>query len=386
MDALETTGPLAGVRVVEFAGLAPVTVAGMVLSDLGADVVRVDRLHHAADTDANDLRRGRRSICLDLKHGDGLAVATRLIERSDLLIEAYRPGVMERLGLGPDVAHDLNPGLIYGRLTGWGQTGPFAHAAGHDITYLALTGALYPIGPADRPPTPPLNYVADMGGGAMFLLLGLLAALHERQTSGIGQVVDAAMVDGVTILAGSLLRARADGNWRAARGANVLDGGAPFYGSYECRDGGFIAVGAIEPEFYATFVVGLGFQLDELPAQHDHEQWPDTRKRFAERIAQRSRAEWEQTFEGSDACVAAILTLDEAPDHPQIAHRAAYTKVDGRLQASPAPKFARTPGAIRGPSPRRGAHTRELLAELGWDDAAREALIRAGAAHDDREA
>ncbi|HEX4257079.1 MAG TPA: CaiB/BaiF CoA-transferase family protein, partial [Streptosporangiaceae bacterium] len=288
----EPGGPLAGVTVLEFAGLTPVSVAGMLLAGMGADVIRVDRRDHPADSPANTLRRGRRSIVLDLKHPDGVRVARRLAAAADVLIEGYRPGVMERLGLGPQALQPDNPRLIYGRLTGWGQDGPCAMMAGHDITYLALTGALYPIGPAGGPPVPPLNYVADLGAGTMFLLTGVLAALHERHGSGRGQVVDAAMVDAVPTLAATVLRARATGEWHDQRGANGFDGGAPFYRAYTCRDGGYLAVGAFEPQFYQRFVAGLGFDPSRLPPQWDRASWPEVGARFEARIATRTRDEW----------------------------------------------------------------------------------------------
>lgn len=359
-------GPLAGLTVLEFAGLGPITVAGMLLSDMGARVIRVDRRHHAADDASNLVRRNRDSIVLDLKHPSALEIAQALVDISDVLIEAYRPGVMERLGLGPEEVHAQNPAVVYGRLTGWGQDGPLAATAGHDITYLALTGALHPMGPADRPPTPPMNYVADMGAGAMLLVVGILAALHERQHSGLGQVVDAAMVDGVGLLASSMLRALADGSWSNRRGTNVIDGGAPFYTTYECADGEFVAVGAIEPAFYQTFVELLGLDIEALPDQMDRSHWPETTAAFQEALMTRTRAEWAEVFRGSDACVAPVMRPDEAPHHPHMRARSAFFDHGGAWHPSPAPKLDRTPLAVRRAAPARGAHTEELLLELGW--------------------
>jgi len=373
-------GPLSDIRVVEFAGLAPISVGGMILSDLGAEVIRVDRRDHSADTHANTLRRGRKSISLDLKHPDGLQIAKQLVGEADVLLEAYRPGVMERLKLGPKEMLDLNPGLVYGRLTGWGQTGPIAHAAGHDITYLALTGALYPLGPADGPPTPPMNYVADMAGGVMFLITGVLSALHERARSSKGQVVDAAMINGVPMIAASVLRALAEGTWRGERGGHVLDGSAPFYRCYECQRGGYIAVGAIEPEFYAQFVDGLGFALDDLPPQRDRATWPAVTEQFAARIRQRSRAEWERQFEGTDACVAPVLSFTEAPHHPQMMARGAFVDVNGTWQPAPVPTLSRTPQQAGDQPPLRGQHTVEILQTLGRSEAEIKELLSSGAA------
>lgn len=357
--------PLAGLTVVEFAGLGPITVAGMMLSDLGARVIRVERRHHPADDVSNLARRNRASIVLNLKHKAAVAVARDIVGTSDVLIEAYRPGVMERLQLGPEDIKQQNPSLIYGRLTGWGQSGPLASTAGHDITYLALTGALYPIGPADRPPTPPMNYVADMGAGAMLLVVGILAALQERQRSGLGQVVDAAMVDGVALLLSSVLRSLADGSWSNVRGNNILDGGAPFYTTYECSDGGFIAVGAIEPAFYQSFVELLGLDIEMLPNQMDRSEWPQLTAIFQEVVRTRARAEWEEIFGDSDACVAPVLQPGEAPLHPHIQARAAYFKHNDVWHPSPAPKFDRTPLEVTCSSPERGANTDDILLEIG---------------------
>jgi alpha-methylacyl-CoA racemase len=371
--------------VAEFAGLTPVSVAGMLLAGMGADVIRVDRREHPADATGNTLRRGRRSIVLDLKRPEAVQVARRLAGRADVLIEGYRPGVMERLGLGPETLLADNPGLVYGRLTGWGQDGPCAQMAGHDITYLALTGALYPVGPADSPPVPPLNYVADLGAGTMFLLAGVLAALYERSVSGRGQVVDAAMVDAVPTLAATVLRARATGEWSDRRGVNGFDGGAPFYRAYACSDGGYIAVGAFEPQFYARFTEGLGFDPGSLPAQWDRPSWPGVSACFEARIRTRTRDEWAATFGGTDACVAAVLTFAEAPLHPHMAAREAFSQVDGHWQPGPAPKLDRTPLRAPGIAPVRGADTRPVLGELGLSAEQIQDLLDRGAAAEDPE-
>jgi alpha-methylacyl-CoA racemase len=287
---------------------------------------------------------------------------------------------MERLGLGPETLLPDNPGLVYGRLTGWGQAGPCAAMAGHDITYLALTGALYPVGPADGPPVPPLNYVADLGAGTMFLLAGVLAALYERSVSGRGQVVDAVMVDAVPTLAATVLRARATGEWQDQRGANGFDGGAPFYRAYTCRDGGYIAVGAFEPAFYARFVEGLGFDPASLPPQWDRPSWPSVSARFEARIRTRTRDEWEAIFSGTDACVAPVLTFAEAPRHPHMAAREAFCEVDGHWQPGPAPKLDRTPLRVPEAAPGRGADTCHVLRGLGLSAAEVRELLDSGAA------
>ena len=352
------SGPLANLRVIELAGLGPAPLAGQLLADLGADVIVVDRKAGPADpTDVN--RRGKRSIVLDLKSDDGREAILRLAERSDALIEGFRPGVMERLRLGPDDVAARAPRLVYGRMTGWGQDGPLSHTAGHDIGYLALTGALAAMGPPDRPRAP-INLAADYAGGTMFLLFGLLAALWERQTSGQGQTVDAAMVDGVPALMGLVHTMRARGQWRDEREANLLDGGAPFYRTYECADGRFVAVGPLEPQFFAELCAGLGVELE----QYDVAAWPDHHRRLEAVFAMRTRDEWAAAFEGTDACVAPVLRMGEAPAHPHMRARGTFMEGDV-LQAAPAPRFDRTPA----PPPREprapGADTDAVLAELG---------------------
>lgn len=373
-DRSAARGPLSGVRVVEIASLAPAPFAVTMLADLGADVVRVDRPddtdHHTAhDTDhppgpstsgrggptrsatVPTLSRSRRSVALDLKHPAAAEQVLALTDRADVLVEGFRPGVCERLGFGPDVACARNPRLVYGRMTGWGQDGPLAHRAGHDLTYLALSGALHPIGPAGQPPTPPLNYVADFGGGGMLLALGVVAALLERERSGRGQVIDAAMVDGAGLMTLLLHGMRAQGTWSDERGTNLLDGSAPFYSTYRCSDGGWLAVGALEPEFYAELLDGLGLTDADLPAQYDPAGWPVLRSRLAEVIAGRTRDEWAAVFAGSDACVAPVLAPAEAVTHPQSVARAAFVDVAGLVQPAPAPRFGRTPSPAPTPAP-----------------------------------
>jgi alpha-methylacyl-CoA racemase len=308
--------------------------------------------------------RGRRSVALDLKAPEAVAACLDLIARADVLVEGFRPGVMERLGLGPEAALARNPKLVYGRMTGWGQDGPLSQTAGHDIDYLSISGALSAIGTADKP-VPPLNLVADFGGGAMFLVMGVLAAVVHVRGGGEGQVVDAAMTEGAALLTTMFHGMRAAGIWSDRRAANLLDGGAPFYDTYRTADGGWLGVGCIEPQFYAEFVGKLEIDPETLPHQMDASQWPATKARFAEVIAGRTRAEWEAVFEGSDACVAPVLGLGEAAAHPHNVARQAFVEVDGVVQPGPAPRFSRTPGAVRSGTPAVGAHTAEVLREWG---------------------
>jgi alpha-methylacyl-CoA racemase len=336
-------GPLDGVRVLEFTGLAPAPFACMLLADLGADVVRVDRPGAGAAPDAEVLLRGRRhAVAADLKDPAAVAAVLALVERADVLIEGFRPGVMERLGLGPDVCLARNPRLVYGRITGWGQQGPLAQAAGHDIDYIALAGALHPIGERGGAPVPPINLLGDFGGGGMLVALGCLAALVERAVSGRGQVVDAAMVDGAALLSTYLYGMRARGLWGTERGTNLLDGGAPFYATYETGDGGHMAVGAIEPQFYAELISRLGLAEAGLPDQHDRERWDDLRAGLAKAFRSRTREEWTQIFDGTDACVSPVLALGEAEGHPHNVARGSFLDVAGIVQPAPAPRFART--------------------------------------------
>jgi len=342
-------GPLSGVRVLELAGLGAAPFAGMVLSDLGADVLRVDRGGRQDAAPDDPLNRGRRSVVLDLKSEAGLAVALRLADAADVLSEGFRPGVAERLGIGPQVCTARNPRLVYARMTGWGQHGTLSARAGHDINYIALAGALDPIGRAGGPPVPPLNLVGDFGGGGMLLALGVTAALWERERSGRGQVVDAAMVDGAALLTSFLHGLRGAGLWTDERGTNLLDGGAPFYDTYETADGRYMAVGALEPQFYALLLDGLGLSAAELPDQHDRTGWPVLRARFAAVFATRTRDDWAAHFADIDACVTPVLGLAEAPHHPHNAERGTFTAVGGLVQPAPAPRFSRTPAAVQRP-------------------------------------
>jgi len=377
--AQPATGPLTGVRVVELAGIGPGPLAGMLLADLGAEVILVDRpggpripLPSVSDVTS----RGKRRIVVDLKHPRGAEVVRRLAAGSDALIEGYRPGVAERLGVGPADCLAVNPALVYGRMTGWGQDGPLATTAGHDIGYIAVTGALHAIGRAGGPPQVPVNYLGDFAGGSMFLALGLVAGvLHARQT-GRGQVVDAAIVDGTAVLQAMTYSLLADGAWTDQRGVNVLDTGAPYYDVYETADGRHMAVGALETQFYAEFVRVLfapGDPPPGLPAQHDRAGWPELRHRFAGRFAELSREEWTKRFSGTDACVAPVRSLREAPADPHLAARGTYVTVDGVVQPAPAPRFSPSPDASSGAAPAGrisalGAHTRDVLTDAGFPD------------------
>ncbi len=344
------TGPLHGLRVLELAGIGPGPHAAMILADLGADVIRVERPSGGLEmtsADAPDvLARGRRRVAVDLKDPAGRDTVLALAELADVLLEGYRPGVTERLGVGPADCLARNPRLVYGRMTGWGQDGPLVQRAGHDITYLALSGALHAIGRAGERPVPPLNLVADFGGGSMLLVVGVLAALWERERSGRGQVVDAAMVDGASTLLAMVWSLLGAGAWADERGANLLDGGAPFYDTYTCADGGHVAVGALEPKFYAELLTGLGLAGEGLPQQYDRAGWPELRDRFAAVFATRTRDEWAAVFDGTDACVAPVLTLHEAPDHPHLAARSTLVESDGVRQPAPAPRFSRTSAEV----------------------------------------
>jgi alpha-methylacyl-CoA racemase len=362
-------GPLDGLRVVEFGGIGPGPHAAMLLADLGADVVRVERPAGGLQLLAPDARdwllRGRRSVAADLKDPAGRDTVLRLTDRADVVIEGFRPGVAERLGVGPEQTRARNPRLVYARMTGWGQDGPLAQRAGHDINYISLTGALHAFRTADSRPTPPLNLVGDFGGGSMFLVMGILAALFERQRSGEGQVVDAAMVDGTSVLMQMVWALRAQGIWRDEPASNLLDTGAPFYDTYACADGGYVAVGALEPQFYAALLAGLGLDATELPAQYDPAGWPVLRERFTAAFASRTRDEWTGVFGDTDACVTPVLSLAEAPEHPHVAARGTLVELDGVLQAAPAPRFSRSvPGTPTTP-PSPGGDTDAVLAE--WE-------------------
>jgi alpha-methylacyl-CoA racemase len=348
------TGPLAGLKVVELAGIGPGPHAAMILADLGADVVRIDRPSGGLKLGSPDVpdptQRGRRRVVADLKDQAGRETVLRLVEHADVLLEGYRPGVTERLGVGPEQCHARNPRLVYGRMTGWGQDGPFAARAGHDINYISLTGALHAVGRPGERPVPPLNLVGDFGGGSMLLVVGVLAALWETQRSGQGQVVDAAMVDGASLLVQMIWGFLAQKAWIDERGANLLDGHAPFYDTYTCSDGGHVAVGALEPQFYAALVAGLGLADAGLPQQYDRDSWPELRARFTETFATRTRDEWAALFAGTDACVTPVLAFGEVATHPHVAARRTVVENEGVPQAAPAPRFSRTTTRLPGPA------------------------------------
>jgi alpha-methylacyl-CoA racemase len=374
-------GPLDGIRVIEIASLAPAPFGCMILSDLGADVLRVDRADSCgpgAAAPVAPLSRGRRSVGINLKDPDGIELLLRLVESADVLVEGFRPGVTERLGFGPEACAARNPRLVYGRMTGWGQDGPLAPTAGHDIDYIAVSGALSLVGRAGERPVPPVNLLGDFGGGGMLLALGVLAALLERERSGLGQVVDAAMVDGSALLTSFVYGLRAAGAWQDARGVNLLDGGAPFYDTYQTADGGYVAVGALEPQFYAELLSGLGLSGADLPQQNDRAGWPVLRARFAEVFATRSRDEWAAVFAGSDGCVAPVLSPAEAPAHPHNASRGTFADVGGVVQPAPAPRFGRSAADPPSPPPRPGADTDAVLAGLGHTSAEIAALRASG--------
>jgi alpha-methylacyl-CoA racemase len=364
-------GPLHGLKVVELAGIGPGPFAAMLLADLGADVVRVDRAGPGSpltvDPRFDLLNRGKRSIAADLKQDRGRELVLALAERADALIEGYRPGVAERLGIGPAAALARNPKLVYGRMTGWGQDGPLAGSAGHDITYLAVSGALHPIGRAGGPPQVPANLLGDFGGGALYLVVGLLAALREAARTGRGQVVDAAITDGAAHLTTLLYGLSAAGQWRDERGVNLLDTGAPFYDVYPAADGRYLAVGALEPQFYAEFIRLLDPAAD-LPAQDDRARWPQLRAGIAAAFATRTQQEWAAVFEGTEACVAPVLSLTEAAGHPHLAGRGTFVERDGVVQPAAAPRFSATPAGPVGPPALPGAHTREVLTDWGLGD------------------
>jgi alpha-methylacyl-CoA racemase len=378
-------GPLDGIRIVEIAGIGPGPYGAMLLADLGADVIRIDRSSGvnsmgAADPNhppADILARGRRSLGVNLKDPDGVAAVLDLVAGADALIEGFRPGVMERLGLGPDVCMERNPKLVYGRMTGWGQEGPYAQAAGHDINYIALAGALEPLGRRGEQPTPPINLVGDFGGGGMLLAFGVCAALVEAARSGQGQVIDAAMVDGAASLMTMTWSFKHMGIWHDERGTNMLDTGAHFYDTYETADGKYVSVGSIEPQFYAELLRLTGLEGAELPRQMDRDAWPELKERVAAVFKAKTRDEWCEIMEHTDVCFAPVLAMDEAPHHPHIAERGTFTEVAGLVQPAPAPRFSRTPGAIERPPAHAGQHTDEVLAELGYDTE-RIAALRSG--------
>ncbi len=365
------SGPLAGIKVLEVAGIGPGPFCGMMLADMGAEIVRIDRADRVRGGDpakppSDVLARGRRSLAIDLKQAEGVEVVLRLVEQADVIIEGFRPGVMERLGLGPDVCLERNPRLIYGRMTGWGQEGPMAHAAGHDINYIALAGALEPIGRKGEKPTPPLNLVGDFGGGGMLLAFGIASALVERATSGKGQVVDAAMVDGAATLMGMFHSMVAMGIWNEERGTNLLDTGAHFYDVFETSDGKYVSIGSIEPQFYAELIEKIGLAGEDLPAQMDKSGWDGLKTRFEGIFKSKTRDEWCEIMEGSDVCFAPVLAMSEAADHPHIKHRKTFVESNGMLQPAPSPRFSRTVPELGRPAAHAGQHSKDVLESFGF--------------------
>ena len=375
-------GPLAGLRVVELQGIGPGPFCGMMLADMGAEIIRVDRsaaVGSGART-ADVLARGRKSIAVDLKNPQGVETVLKLVETADVLLEGFRPGVTERLGLGPDVCLERNPKLVYGRMTGWGQTGTMAHAAGHDINYISLSGVLHAIGEAGSRPTPPLNLVGDFGGGGMLLAFGIVAALYERGVSGKGQVIDAAMTDGSALLANSIFGLMGQGVWNHNRGSNLLDGGAHFYGTYETKDGRFVSIGSIEPQFYALLLEKTGLDQDpDLAKQMSRDDWPKLREKLAAVLATKTRDEWDEIMLGTDICYAPILNFDEAVAHPHNQARNTFVASADIVQAAPAPRFSRTEPELPEPPVAPGEHSEEVLASMGLDAAAIAELKASGA-------
>lgn len=373
------SGPLVGVKIVEFAGIGPGPFCGMLLADLGADVVRIDRSDAVGRGQPDLANRGKRSVAIDLKKPEGVEAALSLIEKADGLIEGFRPGVMERLGLGPSVALARSPRLVFGRMTGWGQTGPWSTMAGHDIDYIALTGALHTMGRKGEPPAPPLNLVGDFGGGALYLAFGLLAGIIEAKSSGKGQVVDCAMIDGAASLMTMFYGMKAAGMWNANRDDNLLDGGAHFYDTYECADGQYLAIGAIEPQFHALLVKGLGLPEDAFPAQMKRAEWPGYSKKVAEVVKTKTRDQWMAIFDGTDACVAPVLSMEEAPKHPHNAARRTFVEAFGAVQPGPAPRFSRTAGAVNGVPAMAGGQSGDVLKSWGIEAGRADAFLKAGA-------
>ena len=383
-ESQSARGPLTDVKVLELKGYGPAPFCGMLLADMGADVLRVDRIETVTpEIDAKErydlYSRNKRSIALDLKQPDAVAALLDLAEHADILIEPYRPGVMERLGLGPEVCALRNTKLVYGRMTGWGQEGPLASAPGHDINYIALMGALYSMGRPEDAPAPPLNLVADLGGGALYMAFGLMCALMEARRSGLGQVVDAAMVDGVASLMTGVYGYLELGRWTRQRGRNFLDGGAPYYDVYATSDDKYVAIGAVEPKFFAELTRRLGLAASELPAQNDRAGWDALRERFKQVIKSKTRAEWTDLFEGAETCFTPVLDLDEAVDHPHNQARGVYVDFAGVKQPGPAPRLTRTPASLRTAPPASGQHTREALLNWGLSPARVEAGLASGA-------
>ena len=377
-------GVLSGYRVIELAGIGPGPMCAMLLSDMGADVLRIDRVADAGLGIAMDqkyslLNRGRRSVAFDLKKREAIEAVMKLVEKADALIEGFRPGVTERLGLGPDDCLKRNPRIIYGRMTGWGQEGPLAHAAGHDINYIALSGALHSFGRKGDAPVPPLNLVGDFGGGALYLALGVVAGLLEAQKSGKGQVVDAAMVDGAASLMTAIYGMHGSGFWNNDRGDNILDTGAHYYDVYETKDGKHVAIGSIEAKFYAELLEKSGLKGEKLPHQQDRSQWPAMKERLKTIFRAKTRDEWCKIMEGSDICFAPVLSMAEAPNHPHMKHRGTFVEEGGVTQPGPAPRFSRTPSKIQRPPAKPGEHTEEALRDWGFGKADLETLRKSGA-------
>ena len=375
-------GPLTGLRVVELQGIGPGPFCGMMLADMGAEIIRVDRSAAVGSgaRSADVLARGRKSIAVDLKNPQGVETVLKLVETADVLLEGFRPGVTERLGLGPDVCLERNPKLIYGRMTGWGQTGTMAHAAGHDINYISLSGVLHAIGEPGSRPTPPLNLVGDFGGGGMLLAFGIVAALYERGVSGKGQVIDAAMTDGSALLMNSIFGLMGQGVWNQNRGSNLLDGGAHFYGTYETKDGRFVSIGSIEPQFYALLLEKTGLDQDpDLAQQMSRNDWPKLREKLAAVLATKTRDEWDEIMLGTDICYAPILNFDEAVAHPHNQARNTFVASADIVQAAPAPRFSRTEPELPKPPVAPGEHSEEVLASIGLDAAAIAELKSSGA-------
>ena len=379
------SGPLTGYKVIELAGIGPAPMCAMMLSDMGAEVVRVDRLSDAKLGIAmpkkyNFLGRGRRSIALDLKNPDGINALLKLIDGADVVLEGFRPGVMERLGMGPEICLERNPKLVYARVTGWGQEGPLSKCAGHDLNYIALSGALHAIGRSnDEPPTPPLNLVGDFGGGTMFVLTGILAALLEAKSSGQGQVVDAGMVDGALSLMTSIYGMFEGGVQNDERAANILDSGSHFYNTYETKDGRYVSIGSIETKFYDELLEKMQIDPDSMAPQMERESWPSMKEKLKELFLTKSRDEWCAIMDNTDICFAPVLTLAEAPDYPHNKERDAFVDVEGVMHPAPAPRFSRTPSSIKGPAPKTGIHTEEVLADWGVSSDEIKALKAGGA-------
>ena len=374
-------GPLEGVKILEIAGIGPGPFAAMMLSDMGAEVLRIDRVQNVGRRGAEGdlLARNRRNVAVDLKSRGGVETVLKLVAGADALLEGFRPGVMERLGLGPEVCLERNPRLVYGRMTGWGQEGPLATAAGHDINYIALAGALDPIGRRGQPPLPPLNLVGDFGGGGMFLAFGIVCGLVERVRSGKGQVVDAAMVDGASVLMTMMHTMRAWGAWNDERGTNLLDTGAHFYEVYETKDGGYISIGSIEPQFYRELLEKTGLADEELPQQMDRTQWDNLKVRLSKIFKTRTRSQWCEIMEGTDICFAPVLSMEDAPDHAHLQHRKTFQEAFGIVQPSPAPRFSRTPPEISRAPAATGEHTDEALADWGFEQSEIATLREQGA-------